>query len=496
MEPIIIKNLTFAYPGQDNLFENCNLDLESSWKLGLLGRNGRGKTTLLKIFQHQLDYRGKIQCKLDFAGFPLAITPDPASFAIDSILAILPSLQDEQWKIERELTLLHASSDIFYQPYESLSGGEKTKLQLAALFALDRQYLLLDEPTNHLDQESRHQLADYLKEKKTGFIITSHDRTFLDQVIDHCLVIEQHQLVLEHGNYSTYFEQKQRRDQEAAAANQHLKSEIKQLKQKQQQRQQWAQKAEKEKKNNAHADKGFIGAKAAKMMKKATTMNRRLNDSIDEKRSLINESERVASLSLNYQPAFHQPLLEVKDLALSYSQKLFKPVSFTLANHEQLVLIGNNGVGKSSLIRAICETFPGNISGQINLAHNLKISLVRQDYSANHGLLADFAQEHHLNYEDLLNTLFKLGFKRETFNTPIEKMSMGQQKRVELAKSLVEPAQLYIWDEPLNYLDTYNQEQLIRLIKEYQPPLLFIEHDENFIERIASKKVELVPAHI
>lgn len=307
-------------------------------------------------------------------------------------------------------------------------------------------------------------------------------------------MIEQHQLALEHGNYSTYFEQKQRRDQETATVNQHLKSEIKQLKQKQQQRQQWAQKAEKEKKNNAHADKGFIGAKAAKMMKKATTMNRRLNDSIDEKRSLINESERVAGLSLNYQPTFHQPLLAVKNLALSYCQELFKPVSFTLANHEQLALIGNNGVGKSSLIRAIYETFPGNISGQIILAHDLKISLVRQDYSDNHGLLADFAREHRLNYEDLLNTLFKLGFKRETFNTPIEKMSMGQQKRVELAKSLVEPAQLYIWDEPLNYLDTYNQEQLIKLIKDYQPPLLFIEHDENFIERIASKKVQLVPA--
>lgn len=122
--------------------------------------------------------------------------------------------------------------DILYQPYESLSGGEKTKLQLAGLFALEDHYLLLDEPTNHLDQMSRQQLATYLKNKKTGFIITSHDRDFLDQVIDHCLVIEQHQLVLEHGNYPTYFEQKQRRDQEVLTANQQLKSEIKQLKQK------------------------------------------------------------------------------------------------------------------------------------------------------------------------------------------------------------------------------------------------------------------------
>ena len=354
--------------------------------------------------------------------------------------------------------------------------------------------MLLDEPTNHLDQASRQQLANYLKNKKTGFIITSHDRNFLDQVIDHCLVIEQHQLVLEHGNYSTYFEQKQRRDQEALIANQQLKSEIKQLKQKQRQRQDWAQKAESEKKNNAHADKGFIGAKAAKMMKKSTIMNKRMNETIHEKETLINESEQVASLELNYQPSIHKSLITAKEVSLSYYQQLFQPVSFTLKSHDQLALIGKNGIGKSSLIKAFCGDFPGNISGQIDIANKLQISLVRQDYSRNHGLLREFAKNHQLDYEQLLNTLFKLGFKRQTFNIPIERMSMGQQKRVELAKSLVESAQLYIWDEPLNYLDTYNQEQLIALIKEYQPPILFIEHDQNFIGEVATKQVSLTPA--
>lgn len=493
MEPIIIKNMTFAYPGQNALFDNCNLDIESSWKLGLLGRNGRGKTTLMKIFQNQLDYTGKIQCNLNFASFPLSIEPEVTNYAIGEIYYALPVLQDEQWKVERELNLLHTNLDILYQPYKSLSGGEKTKLQLASLFALDGYYLLLDEPTNHLDQASRQQLANYLKTKKTGFIITSHDRNFLDHVIDHCLVIEQHQLVLEHGNYSTYFQQKRRRDQEALIVNQQLKSEIKQLKQKQQQRQQWAQQAESEKKNNAHADKGFIGAKAAKMMKKSTIMNKRMNETIHEKEALINEREQIASLELNYRTSLHKSLITAKEVSLSYYRQLFQPVSFTLKSHEQVALVGNNGIGKSSLIKAICGDFPGNISGQIDIANKLQISLVRQDYSSNHGLLREFANNHQLDYEQLLNTLFKLGFKRQTFNIPIERMSMGQQKRVELAKSLVEPAQLYIWDEPLNYLDTYNQEQLIALIKEYQPPILFIEHDQNFIGEVATKQVSLTP---
>lgn len=128
--------------------------------------------------------------------------------------------------------------EILWQPYSTLSGGERTKLQLAALFASDYDYLLLDEPTNHLDQVGRKQVADYLRQKNTGFIITSHDREFLDQIIDHTLVIEKSQLVLERGNYSTYFKQKKRRDQEAVTTNQQLKTDIKRLKQSRQQRQQ------------------------------------------------------------------------------------------------------------------------------------------------------------------------------------------------------------------------------------------------------------------
>ena len=144
--------------------------------------------------------------------------------------------------------------------------------------------VLLDEPTNHLDQLGRQQVADYLSSKQRGFIITSHDQDFLDRVIDHTLVIERHQLVLSHGNYSTYFQQKRRRDKEALATNQQLKSEIKALKKTRQQRQQWAQRAEGEKKNNSHADKGFIGAKAAKMMKKTVSTTNRLSQAITSSR--------------------------------------------------------------------------------------------------------------------------------------------------------------------------------------------------------------------
>lgn len=158
-----------------------------------------------------------------------------------------------------------------------------------------------------------------------------------------------------------------------------------------------------------------------------------------------------------------------------------------------MALIGPNGIGKSSLIKTLFGQFTGNITGNISLAHGIKISCVRQDYATNHGTLREFAQQNHLKYDQFLNILRKLGMERTIFTVPIEQMSMGQQKKVELARSLATPAHLYVWDEPLNYLDTYNQNQLIKLIHDYRPALLFVEHDQRFIDAVASEKVELLP---
>lgn len=493
MEPITIKKLNFAYPGQEPLFTNCTLDLSSDWKLGLLGRNGRGKTTLMRILLGRVKYTGQVISKLNFSYFPLKIN-NPQQFAGESLLAAVNNSALEQWQIERELNRMGVDPGLLWQTYSTLSGGEQTKVQLATLFALNGNFLLLDEPTNHLDQEGRRQVAQYLAQKQQGFIITSHDQDFLDQVIDHTLVIERHQLVLSHGNYSTYFQQKHRRDQEALAVNHQLRSEIKTLKKSQQQRLQWAQRAEGEKKHNSHADKGFIGAKAAKMMKKTTTTANRLDKAIEHRQGLLKEVEEVDRLPLNLIPSHHPCLLEVNKVALTIAgRQLFEPVSFNVGAHNQVALVGPNGTGKSSLINAIQGSFAGQTTGTITRAHGIKVSYVRQNYASNHGSLADFAKANALPYDLLLNILRKLGMDRATFSVAIEEMSMGQQKKVELARSLATPAQLYLWDEPLNYLDTYNQQQLIQLIKDYQPPMLFVEHDRHFINTVASQKVRIQP---
>ena len=325
MQTITIRNLNFAYPGQPPLFTDCNLDFNSNWRLGLVGRNGRGKTTLLQILQGRRDYRGRVTSKLNFAYFPLKIT-NQTLLSGDALLAACPNQALEQWQIERELGLLGVDPALLWQPYQTLSGGERTKVQLATLFAQDNSFFLLDEPTNHLDLPGRRQVAAYLAHKQSSFIITSHDQDFLDQVIDHTLVIERHQLVLSQGNYSAYRRHKEQRDQHAQATNRQLKAEIKKLTAARQQRLQWAQRAEGEKKGNSHADKGFIGAKAAKMMKKTIATANRLDQAITERQGLLENVEEVAPLTLNYQPAHQQTLLSLDQVSLAIAgQQLFRP---------------------------------------------------------------------------------------------------------------------------------------------------------------------------
>lgn len=153
-------------------------------------------------------------------------------------------------------------------------------------------------------------------------------------------------------------------------------------------------------------------------------------------------------------------------------------------------LEGKNGAGKSTLLKLLLgEAREAKYQGKYSLTSGLTISYLPQNFTIYKGSLKDFAQEQDISYEDLLNMLKKMGFPRSNFETPIEEMSMGQQKRVALAKSLVEKADLYLWDEPANYLDVFNQDQLIKLLREVKPAMLLIEHDKYFIEQVADQRI-------
>lgn len=496
MTTIEIKNLTFGFDVQTtNLFEQTNLTIQSEWKLGLIGRNGRGKTTLLKLLMGEYTYSGKIEHQLNFTYFPQKVQ-DKTQLTY----YVLQELSDfEQWKIERELNLLQVDSDILWRPFHSLSGGEQTKVLLALLFVDDVNYPLIDEPTNHLDVMARQQVAAYLKAKKQGFIVVSHDRSFVDEVVDHVLSIEKSQLVLYQGDFSVYEEQKGLRDQFEQEQNVKLKKEIGRLKQTAAEKAEWSRGRERDKLGSPNKpgsgaiyDTGAIGARAARMMKRSKAIVKRMEDQATEKEKLLKDMEYIEPLSMNYQVTHRKKLLTVQELQLSYGErKLFSPLTFDINQGDRLAIQGPNGSGKSSVIQHLLGIFQGEVTGEVIQPQGVTISYVRQNYEDNRGTLQEFAEEHHLSYQELLNNLWKLGVERKVFQNRIEEMSMGQRKRVELAKSLATPAELFIWDEPLNYLDVFNHKQLEEVIQLVQPTMLIVEHDRTFLNKVATKIIPL-----
>ena len=225
MAQINVMNLTFHYEGSyDNVFENVSFTIDTDWKLGFIGRNGKGKTTFLNLLLGKYEHQGIISSTECFDYFPCQIQKDmEKENTIDVVEQMAPDY--ELWKICRELELLKANGEILYRSYETLSYGERTKVMLAVLFSRDHHFLLIDEPTNHLDIPTRKILRDYLNQKK-GYLLVSHDRWLLDECIDHVLVLNRTSISVEKGNFSTWWENKERRDAFEQSENEKLKKEI------------------------------------------------------------------------------------------------------------------------------------------------------------------------------------------------------------------------------------------------------------------------------
>lgn len=232
----------------DNIFENVSFSINTSWKLGLIGRNGKGKTTFLNLLQGKYQYSGSMDSNTKFEYFPYCIPDAQLSLsAAEFVEDIKPGC--ETWKVIRELSQLRETAEILYRPFNTLSFGERTKILLAVLFSDENDFLLIDEPTNHLEQEARECIKDYLASKK-GFILVSHDRDLLDACIDHVLVLNRKTIEVQSGTFSSWWENKQRKDQFAIAENEKHRKEIKKLKQAAKRTSEWADK-------NEHTKIGF-----------------------------------------------------------------------------------------------------------------------------------------------------------------------------------------------------------------------------------------------
>ena len=505
MSEIKISNLTFAYEGgYENIFENVNLSLDTDWRTGLIGRNGRGKTTLLRLISGRLkegsSYEGSIISPESWGYFPFEIGED--EIKTNTLELLERHCEDlEYWKLCVELSELSMDAGLLERDFDKLSKGEQTRVMLAALFSVDDSFLLIDEPTNHLDMEGRRILGEYLQ-KKRGFILVSHDRSLLNLCTDHIISLNPSEIEVVKGNFDSWYKNKSDRDKAELDENLRLKKDIKRLSESARRAGAWSDKVEKTKSgtriSGVKADKGHIGHMAAKAMKRAKNIESRKLRAIEEKRGLLKNIENSEELKLMPLKFHKERLLEFRDAAVGYSinqgaggekpKAVVKDLSFSLMRGEKAAIKGRNGSGKSSVIRLILgEEGPMLLSGSFQMAAGVKISYVPQDTEHLRGLPESVIEGTDIDRTLFFSVLRKLDFGREDLMRDMRELSSGQRKKVMLAKSLAEKAHLYIWDEPLNYIDIFSRIAIENMLKETDMTMIFIEHDSSFVENVSSK---------
>ena len=509
---IKVSNLTFAYEGSaDDVLENVSFNIDTDWKLGLIGRNGKGKTTLLNLLMGKYKFQGSITGNIRFDYFPYEVSEEDLKKTADELMEKWKP-EVESWQVMVEMNQIGMDSECLYRPLSTLSFGERTRVMLAVLFAGENEFLLIDEPTNHLDDNARNIVKDYLSGKK-GFILVSHDRDLLDKVCDHVLVLNRKTVEVQVGNFSSWWENKEKNDAFARSENEKHLKEIGKLKAAADRSNRWAEKSEnskigydpiKETDRNI-STRSYIGAKTKKMESRVKSFENRMEREIEEKEGLLKDVEKVIDLKLCPMKYHKETLIEARDLSLKYPDSdapLFDGLRFQVKRGDRVVLAGENGCGKSSVIASILQkagiTPAGNkeknvplSEGTLDVGSGLVISYISQDTSFLSGTLKKYCEDNNLDESLFLAVLRQLDLDRTQFVKNMEDFSEGQKKKVLIASSLITPAHLYIWDEPLNYIDVFSRMQIEKLIKEFEPTMLLVEHDVRFREQVATEIVNI-----
>ena len=388
------------------------------------------------------------------------------------------------------------SGDEVYKPVKVLSGGEKVRCMLSRMMLSGANVLMLDQPTNHLDLEGRRKLGSYLARKR-GFLLVSHDRAFLDQCVDHILAINRTNIEIQRGNFSSWWENRRRQDAFELARQEKLQKDIGRLTESARRASGWSDRTEKSKfgvdKTGAKAaDRGFVGHKAAKLMQRSKSIQRRREEAVEEKKQLLQNLERQEALAVTPLPCrAGARLAEFRDVAVCYDGRtVCREITFEVLAGERIALQGANGCGKSSLLKLLLgEEIPH--SGTVETMSGLVVSYVSQNTDHLRGSLTEFARTQGLDGSRFRTILRKLDVPREQFEKDLADYSSGQKKKVLLAASLCTQAHLYVWDEPLNFIDVISRMQVEDLLLACRPTLLFVEHDARFCDEIATRRIRI-----
>ena len=510
MIDIAISDLVKEFEVGKKILDGLTFQVDSGERVGLLGKNGCGKTTLLRILTGQLDWdEGEVVLAPDKrVGLISQIPVYPAGYTVEDVLdtAFRPLREMEEEmeqlaaRMERgedpallrrydQLTAafeagggydtdtrknkvcsgLQIGPGMREQLFDRLSGGEKTRVNLGRLILEATDILLLDEPTNHLDLKATEWLEEYLDKFKGTVLAVSHDRWFLDRVVDRVIEIQEGKAEFYSGNYSFYVVEKERRYQEKLKQYEKEQAKIQQLEKAAEQLRIWAYSGN---------DKIF---KRAQSMEKRIERMRTTDRPTRERKMEVRFGEREFR---------GDEVLTIKGLSKSFGQRaLFSGVDLEVVGGERIALLGDNGTGKSTLIKILMGE-EGPDEGKIRMGPTVKIGYLPQIIHFDHperSLLDTMLYELDCTAQTARNRLASFKFRGEDVFKPVSALSGGEQSRLRLCMLMDEKINLLILDEPTNHLDIQSREWIEEAVEEYEGNLLFVSHDRYFIDRFATR---------
>lgn len=511
-------NQLSKYFAADLILSNIKFEIQTNDRVALVGRNGAGKSTLLKIIAGYESHDGGeiIRPKGTMIGYLAQNTGLESEKSIwDEMLAVFdhlhcmekdlrrleekmsdPDILSNQTEYDRVLkdydllqvqfkekggyqyeadirSVLHGlnfHSFDYSTKISTLSGGQKTRLALAKLLLTRPDILILDEPTNHLDIDTLSWLEQYLQGYNGAILIVSHDRYFLDKVVNQVYEISRHQLTKFPGNYSSYLEEKAANYERDLKLYEKQQDEISKL-------QDFIQR------NLARASTTKRAQSRRKQLEKIDRMDRPKGD------------EKSASFSFQIERQSGNDVMKVDALSVGYHNDIVSEnISFNLSRGDSTALVGPNGVGKSTLLKTIVEKLP-SIRGNIQYGSNVSIGYYDQEQaelSSNKKVLNELWDEYPLKSEKEIRTVLgNFLFSGDDVLKIVSTLSGGEKARLALAKLMLQNSNFLILDEPTNHLDLDSKEVLENALIDYPGTILFVSHDRYFINRIATKVLEL-----